>query len=89
MVVGQAWKQNVTTMKLEEAVLLSKHGAVARFSLWKFSVSWWVKALERQASSAVFNGGELMAWCQQRFLDMETLPGLVSQQGGQPASGCD
>lgn len=28
-----------TTMKLEETVTLDKHGAMARFSLWKFSAS--------------------------------------------------
>lgn len=31
--------RHVTTMKLEETVTLEKHGAVARFSLWKFSAS--------------------------------------------------
>lgn len=37
MVVGQAWKQNVTTMKLEEAVSLSKQQSSGQiFSLEVF-----------------------------------------------------
>lgn len=66
---ARSGKRHVTTIKLEEIATMDKHGATARFSLWKFCLLMGDSSGEAQkeAKSAGSKGWELMVWCLQKL----------------------